>query len=222
MNHLHEQDYIHRDLKPENFVIGLGDNEDVIYLIDFGLSRKYRNQKTKVHIPYKDGKSIIGTIRYVSIYTHFGIEQSRRDDIESLGYILVYFAKGSLPWQGIKAKTKKEKYKIIMDKKAESKPEVLCSGLPDEFRQYFEYIRGLEFAEKPDYALLKGLFSKLMVKLELVNDSCFDWCKPVETNDVDFYKDNVPRYNISEILDKVEKLQKKTEATQYEENEDEQ
>ena len=179
LNNLHDKDYIHRDLKPENCVIGLEGKENIVYLIDFGLSRKYRDSRTNEHIPYKEGKSILGTVRYISIYTHFGIEQSRRDDIESLGYILVYLAKGILPWQGQKAKTKKEKYKIIMDKKLEFKPEMLCHGLPDEFRQFFEYIRGVQFTEKPDYSFLHGLFNKIMAKMDFVNDSVFDWCKIV-------------------------------------------
>lgn len=179
MNALHDKDFIHRDLKPENFIVGLNNKENIVYLIDFGLSRKFRDPKTNEHIPYKEGKSILGTVRYVSIYTHFGIEQSRRDDIESLGYILVYFAKGILPWQGQKTKTKKDKYKIIMDKKLEYKPELLCHSLPDEFRQYFEYIRGVQFSEKPDYVFLKGLFSKVMHKLNMINDSIFEWCKMV-------------------------------------------
>ena len=179
LNNLHDKDYIHRDLKPENCVIGLEEKENIVFLIDFGLSRKYRDSRTNEHIPYKEGKSILGTVRYISIYTHFGIEQSRRDDIESLGYILVYLAKGILPWQGQKAKTKKEKYKIIMDKKLEFKPEMLCHGLPDEFRQFFEYIRGVQFTEKPDYSFLHGLFNKIMAKMDFVNDSVFDWCKIV-------------------------------------------
>ena len=179
LNNLHDKDYIHRDLKPENCVIGLEEKENIVYLIDFGLSRKYRDSRTNEHIPYKEGKSILGTVRYISIYTHFGIEQSRRDDIESLGYILVYLAKGILPWQGQKAKTKKEKYKIIMDKKLEFKPEMLCHGLPDEFRQFFEYIRGVQFTEKPDYSFLHGLFNKIMAKMDFVNVSVFDWCKIV-------------------------------------------
>lgn len=179
LNNLHDKDYIHRDLKPENCVIGLEEKENIVYLIDFGLSRRYRDSRTNEHIPYKEGKSILGTVRYISIYTHFGIEQSRRDDIESLGYILVYLAKGILPWQGQKAKTKKEKYKIIMDKKLEFKPEMLCHGLPDEFRQFFEYIRGVQFTEKPDYSFLHGLFNKIMAKMDFVNDSVFDWCKIV-------------------------------------------
>ena len=104
-----------------------------------------------------------------------------------------------------KHQSENEKRKV-QNKKVESKSEMLCCGLPDEFRRYLEYIRGIEFPERPDYSFLKGLFSKLIMKLELTNDSCFDWCQPVETNDIDFYKDHTLKYNISEILDKVEKL----------------
>ena len=179
MNNLHDKDFIHRDLKPENCAIGLNQLENIIHLIDFGLAKRYKDIKTKEHIPYKDGRSIVGTVKYVSIYTHFGVEQSRRDDLETLGYILVYFVKGLLPWQGIKAKTKNEKYKLIMNRKTEFKPEMLCRGLPDEFRQYFEYVRGLAFTKRPDYAYLKGLFHKVMMKLDLINDSGFDWCTNV-------------------------------------------
>ena len=206
LNTLHDKDYIHRDLKPENCVIGLNKKENIIYLIDFGLSRRFRDGRTGEHIPYKEGKNILGTIRYVSIYTHYGIEQSRRDDIESLGYILVYLAKGILPWQGIKAKTQKEKYNVIKNSKLENKPEILCYGLPDEFRQYFEYIRGVEFTERPDYNLLRGLFNKSMVKMDYVNDSVFDWCKLNQP--IDIYQNHVPIYDMSEILKKLESLKK--------------
>jgi hypothetical protein len=98
-------------------------------MIDYGLAKRYRDPKTGEHIPYIEGKSLTGTARYASVYTHLGIEQSRRDDLESIGYLLVYLLRGSLPWQGLKAKTKKEKYKKIMDKKIANTPEVLCEGI---------------------------------------------------------------------------------------------
>ncbi len=110
--------------------MGLKKKSHLIYLIDYGLSKRYRDPKTGDHIPYIDGKSLTGTVRYASIYTHLGIEQSRRDDLEAVGYILVYFLKGELPWQGMKAKNKKEKYKKIMEQKIASTPEILCDGLP--------------------------------------------------------------------------------------------
>lgn len=94
---LHNKHFIHRDLKPDNFLIGLDRHKHVIHLIDFGLSKKYITREGK-HIPYRDGKNLTGTARYASINTHLGVEQGRRDDIESLCYIMLYFLRGSLPW----------------------------------------------------------------------------------------------------------------------------
>ena len=183
-------------------------------MIDFGLSKKYKDSKGD-HILYKEGKSILGTVRYVSIYTHLGIEQSRRDDIESLGYILIYLSKGILPWQGLKAKTQKERYKLIMNKKIENKPEILCQGLPDAFCQFFEYARGIQFNEKPDYPYLKGLFIRTLSKINYQNDSIFDWCK--HTKPVDLYQNHVPKYNMFDIIKKLESLVKNEEKASQEE-----
>jgi serine/threonine protein kinase len=131
---VHSKNIIHRDIKPENFLTGLKKKSHIIYLIDYGLSKRYIDSKTQEHIPYLEGKSLTGTARYASIYTHLGIEQSRRDDLEAIGYVLVYFLKGELPWQGMKAKTKKEKYKKIMDKKIDSTPDFLCADIPGIFK----------------------------------------------------------------------------------------
>jgi serine/threonine protein kinase len=114
---IHSRNFIHRDVKPDNFLMGKGSKKHQVYAIDFGLAKRYRDPRTGLHIPYKDGKSLTGTARYASINTHLGIEQARRDDIEALGYILVYFMKGSLPWQGLKARNVKEKYEKIKEKK---------------------------------------------------------------------------------------------------------
>lgn len=126
---IHHRNFIHRDIKPDNFVLGLGARANVVYVIDFGLSKRYRTPGTKEHIPYPsiriwtcryhEGKSLTGTPRYASISNHMGIEQSRRDDLESLGYVLIYFLRGKLPWQGIMANARKQKYELIMKKKME-------------------------------------------------------------------------------------------------------
>lgn len=114
---IHSRNFIHRDVKPDNFLMGRGNKKHQVYAIDFGLAKRYRDPRTGLHIPYRDGKSLTGTARYASINTHLGIEQARRDDIEALGYILVYFMKGNLPWQGLKARNVKEKYEKIKEKK---------------------------------------------------------------------------------------------------------
>jgi serine/threonine protein kinase len=115
---MQNNNFIHRDMKPDNFLMGLKQKAAVCYVIDFGLSKRFKDPKTGTHIPYRDGKSLTGTARYASVNTHIGIEQSRRDDLESIGYILMYFLKGTLPWMGMQGKTKEAKYDAIKERKA--------------------------------------------------------------------------------------------------------
>jgi len=172
---LHSRHIIHRDIKPDNFLIGLGKKKHQIYIIDFGLAKRFRDPKTGEHIPYKDGKSLTGTARYASIYTHLGIEQSRRDDLEALGYVIMYFCRGELPWQGMRAKTKKEKYQKIMEKKIATTPDELCKNYPEEFVVYFQYCRGLQFEEKPDYNYIRSLLKNVFDKFSYEYDFKYDW-----------------------------------------------
>ena len=166
----------HRDVKPDNFLMGRGNKKHQVYAIDFGLAKRYRDPRTGLHIPYRDGKSLTGTARYASINTHLGIEQARRDDIEALGYILVYFMKGNLPWQGLKARNVKEKYEKIKEKKISIYLTVLCQGLPEEFITFIQYARDLKFEDRPDYAYLKSLIRKMCESNQLVfNYNKFDW-----------------------------------------------
>ena len=137
---IHGKNFIHRDMKPDNFLMGLGKKQgNQVYVIDFGLAKKFRDQRTHQHIAYRENKNLTGTARYASLNTHLGIEQSRRDDMESMGYVLLYFLRGSLPWQGLKAQTKREKYDKISDKKYSTPIEVLCKGFPSEFATYLNY-----------------------------------------------------------------------------------
>lgn len=132
LEYIHNKGFLHRDVKPDNFLMGIGKNKHRVFSIDFGLAKRYRDIKTGMHIPYKDGKSLTGTARYASINTHMGIEQSRRDDLEGLAYVMVYLLKGKLPWQGIKAKTVKEKYAKIKERKICTTIEDLCEGFPSK------------------------------------------------------------------------------------------
>lgn len=162
-------------MKPDNFLVGSGKKQHLVYLIDFGLAKRYRDPKTGEHIPYRDNKSLTGTARYASVNTHLGIEQSRRDDLESVGFILMYFLKGSLPWQGLTAKNKDDKYNKIKEKKVTTTIEALTRGYPEEFNSYLSYCRNLKFEEKPDYAYLRKLFKDLMYRNGYECDYQYDW-----------------------------------------------
>ena len=171
---LHSRYLIHRDIKPDNFLMGLKNNKSILYICDFGLCKKYRDKNGK-HIPFIDGKSLTGTARYASIYSHLGYEQSRRDDLESLAYSLIYFSRGSLPWMGIKTKNKKEKYNKIMKIKIGSTIDFLCGKLPKEFIDFMQYIKSLQFEDKPNYQYLKTLLGKMYDKNNFTYDMIFDF-----------------------------------------------
>ncbi|CAG0893567.1 unnamed protein product [Darwinula stevensoni] len=175
IEYIHSKNFIHRDIKPDNFLMGLGKKGNLVYIIDFGLAKKYRDSRTHAHILYRENKNLTGTARYASINTHLGIEQSRRDDLESLGYVLMYFNRGSLPWQGLKAATKRQKYERISEKKMATPVEELCKTYPAEFSTYLKYCRGLKFDEKPDYSYLRRLFRNLFHRQGFTYDYVFDW-----------------------------------------------
>ncbi|KAI3801086.1 hypothetical protein L1987_29187 [Smallanthus sonchifolius] len=175
VEYMHARSFLHRDLKPDNFLMGLGRKANQVYIIDFGLAKKYRDLQTHRHIPYRENKNLTGTARYASVNTHLGVEQSRRDDLESLGYVLMYFLRGSLPWQGLRAGTKKQKYDRISEKKMSTPVEVLCKSYPPEFMSYFHYCRSLKFEDKPDYSFLKRLFRDLFIREGYQFDYVFDW-----------------------------------------------
>jgi len=170
---VHKKRIVHRDVKPGNFVMGLGRNEGKVFIIDFGLSNYYQDHSGK-HIGYNEDASFHGTHRYASVNSHFKVEQSRRDDLESLGYVLVYFLRGGLPWQNVKAKKKKRRV-VIGEMKRELSIEQLTAGLPSEFATYMHYARGLNFLDVPDYEYMRRLFRTCMLKHQFAPDGKFDW-----------------------------------------------
>jgi len=169
---------IHRDIKPENFLMGRGKDRHKVFMIDFGLAKQYMNPYTGKHITCSGGHYLTGTARYASINAHKGLDQSRRDDLISVGYVLLYFLVGSLPWQGFQtiANSNEERYKLIMDMKINISIDSLCYGLPDEFHQYFEHVYSLGFDDAPDYLYLLRLFRELFKNMQSEHSPTFlDW-----------------------------------------------
>ena len=177
IEYIHEKGFLHRDIKPENFVIGLNDKSNLVYLIDYGLSKRYKDKNSGQHIPYRENKQLVGTVRYASVNAHLGIEQSRRDDLEGIGYVLVYFYLGRLPWQNKTDKGKPLTQKIT-EKKLTTPPELLCKKMPREFSYYFHYCKNLKFEDRPDYNSLKSMFADLLMsrmKLNGIKELIYDW-----------------------------------------------
>lgn len=177
---VHHKNIVHRDIKPDNFVMGLNDKSHIVHILDFGLSKKYYSAQNGKHIKFKVHKKLTGTARYASINAIRGGEQSRKDDLEAIGYVLVYFLKGVLPWQGLRMTKKEDRYRLIYEKKKETTSEELCQGCPGEFTEYVEYTRNLEWEEKPNYTYLCTLFENVLKREGLECDWFFDWmkCKP--------------------------------------------
>ena len=174
LQYIHSRNFIHRDLKPSNLVMGVGKHADLVYLIDFGLSKEFRDPDTHMHIPYKDALGLTGTATFASIPSHLGAELGRRDDLESLAYILIYFLRGSLPWEGL------SNHLIVASKQHTSTLD-LCHGIPVEFRAFLEYARSLSFNVKPDYGYLSRLFDEL--SSQEGSDPRFDWDGQIDMNE---------------------------------------
>ena len=220
LEYIHNKNIIHRDIKPSNFLFGNEyNNNNLLYLIDFGLATKFRDSKHGKHYEISKEKKLIGTVRFASVNAMNGITQSRRDDLESLGYIIIYFLKGKLPWQNILIKNKEERYEKIREMKNNIDIKILCQDCPEEIGKYITYVKNLEYEEEPNYELLKNLFKSLLNKLELKVGYFYDWDnskaiininKPIDKdmND-DFYEDE---NNLKLPLDKIlykKKIRKK-------------
>lgn len=172
---IHECGVLHRDIKPQNFCIGIGDQSSRVYVVDFGLAKAYRDPKTGDHIPLVVRKGLTGTVKYTSTNIHDGLEAARRDDLIALGFVFMHWLRGDLPWQKLKADTKKEKHELIRQAKVATSDEELCRGHPCEFVEYFHYCRTLKFTDRPDYDRVRRLFRCVFAREGYEHDDEYDW-----------------------------------------------
>ncbi|KAL8698072.1 MAG: hypothetical protein Q9224_002017 [Gallowayella concinna] len=175
LEYLHSKDVIHRDIKPDNFLMGVGKLGNQVYVTDLGLVTEPGDGPSEAVNDPTWKPMLIGTARYASINGHLGVVQCFRDDLESLGYMLVYFLSGSLPWADLKVANKEEQPEMILKQKKAISTHDLCEGLPGEFVAYFDYIRSLSFNEKPDYAFLRKSFHDLFTREGFEYDNVYDW-----------------------------------------------
>eukprot|EP00826_Nyctotherus_ovalis_P058102 TRINITY_DN7964_c0_g3_i1.p2 TRINITY_DN7964_c0_g3~~TRINITY_DN7964_c0_g3_i1.p2 ORF type:complete len:240 (+),score=51.72 TRINITY_DN7964_c0_g3_i1:457-1176(+) len=173
MEEIHGCGFVYRDAKPTNFLVGRKEKAELVHVVDFGLAKRYKDLKSGKHVEPKKGRRFTGTARYASINAHMGLEQSRRDDLESICYVAIYFLKGKLPWQGIKEESKEKKYSMIAECKKTS--ETLLNDLPEELKTMLSYCKSLKFETEPDYKYIRGLIREVLAKEKLEYNRDFDW-----------------------------------------------
>mmetsp|Transcript_108882 Transcript_108882/g.243107 ORF Transcript_108882/g.243107 Transcript_108882/m.243107 type:complete len:398 (-) Transcript_108882:124-1317(-) len=177
IEYVHSCGVVHRDIKGSNFLIGVGERSGCVHIMDFGLAKRYRDSAGK-HVQGFQKNGFTGTVRYASLNVHRGFEPSRRDDVEAIGYVLMHFNRGRLPWQGVKAGSRQAKNQQIYCCKSQISDDELCKGFPEEFVRYFQHCRSLEFSDRPDYDYLRGLMRDVFEREGFQCDLCFDWLSP--------------------------------------------
>ena len=187
IEYVHTHHLVHGDIKPANLLMGVGDYDNQVYMIDFGLARRYRDPRTRLHISCKAKCDLTGNTPYASINNHLGVEQSRRDDLESIAYLLIYFLHGSLPWHDAVPTTNEQQRATTLQTKMNTQPDILCSACPIEFNMFLSYVRALHFEDKPDYGFIRRLFRELFVREGYHHDHPFAVC--TESNNTDDTKD---------------------------------
>ncbi|MBA0745418.1 hypothetical protein Gogos_007993, partial [Gossypium gossypioides] len=159
---MHSRGYVHGDVKPENFLLGPTGTPDEkkLFLVDLGLATRWRDSSTGLHVEYDQRPDVFrGTVRYASVHAHLGRTCSRRDDLESLAYTLIFLLRGRLPWQGYQGENKGF---LVCKKKMSTSPEALCCFCPAPFKQFVEHVVNLKFDEEPNYAKYISLFDGIV------------------------------------------------------------
>jgi len=176
IQYIHSKNILHLDIKPDNFLVG-NPNDSLIYMVDFGLSIKYRSSRTGKHINFSKNKIFQGTFNYSSVNLMGGIQPSRRDDLISIGYMLIYLIKGKLPWSKYEKDDLGKRFTKIYNMKKNMTNQDLCKYLPREFCLYMDYVQSLKFSEEPNYFHLRKLFISILDKMNDKYDLKFSWIK---------------------------------------------
>ena len=182
IKYIHSKNILHLDIKPHNFLVG-NPNNSIIYIIDFGLAKNYRSSRTGKHSQFSKNNYFNGNICFSSVNTMKGYEPSRRDDLESIGYMLIYLYTQHLPWDSILTKNKNELIKKIFEIKSLIPIKMLCENTPKEMNEYMKYVKSLKFEEEPDYNYLIKIFEDMLKKINQVNDLNFSWINEELKND---------------------------------------
>ena len=198
LEYIHSKYIIHRDVKPDNFLIG---NPDVnnIYIIDFGLAKKYMSSRTGKHAKFCINKKWSGTSRFASANSLRGVAQSRRDDLESLCYLLLYLMKGSLPWDNVYGINENEEILLIYKIKKFMKPEILFLNLPKETAEFFKYCKKLEYEQQPNYNYLRKLLLNILNYANEKNDLNFSWINKNQS-DISSCSNNIDKNKFKRIV----------------------
>ena len=210
---IHKKNIIHRDIKPDNFLMGVKDPR-IIYLIDFGLSKKYRSERTSKHIQFALTKKLTGTARYASINALKGFELSRRDDLESFCYMIIFFLIKKLPWQGAKAQTQAKRYKKILESKEDFNINDHKDLIPTEFIKIFKYVKSLKFDEEPNYNMIRNAFNKILSDVNYKENETFSWIKDKKVLSLKKISDIHKRKGSSKkrIMDRISKLEEENKS----------
>lgn len=183
IEYVHSRNFLHRDIKPDNFTVGYGLRSHIVYLIDFGLAKRFRETETGEIIPISKGRNMLSQV-YSSANAHLGFPQGRKDDLESLGLSVIYWLKGSLPWSNVRAKSSELRSKKIKELKESTSIEDLCSECPSEVKEYFQYCRSLNNEDKPDYTYLRDLFKNILKRENQKYDYDYDWKALIEKEEM--------------------------------------
>lgn len=185
MKSIHGRDFIHRDIKPDNFLFGYGNRSNQIFAVDFGLAKKYRTHEG--HIPFVEKQSLTGTARYASHNAHKGYELSRRDELEAVGYMMINFVTGQLPWEDTQSSNFTQLFGTIGKMKELPEIELMCKSLPPQFCLYMCYVRNLKFDQEPDYDYIEQLIKEIADQNAFrLDDNIFDWATTLSCKDLKY------------------------------------